>query len=144
MHLIEIYTSFFGKTHLLPLQKAHSHTIDTQTIRQEEEDQDPVIQNRYFLNVFVWIALTEMRRRRKALVVLVIRRLLTCAICIIALLGFLTVHIYVAPLNRLPRLHLNKHTTRVRNQSLISQEDFDIFFKTHDRFCHKARIVLQS
>ncbi|KAJ4916407.1 O-fucosyltransferase family protein [Raphanus sativus] len=55
-----------------------------------------------------------MRRRRKALVVLVIRRLLTCAICIIALLGFLTVHIYVAPLNRLPRLHLNKHTTRQR------------------------------
>ncbi|WZZ16916.1 hypothetical protein YC2023_110005 [Brassica napus] len=53
-----------------------------------------------------------MRRRKKTLVVVVIRRLLTCAICIIALLGFLTVHIYVAPLNRLPRLHLSKYTTR--------------------------------
>ncbi|CAH2033620.1 unnamed protein product [Thlaspi arvense] len=50
-----------------------------------------------------------MRRRRKAVVVAVIRRALTCAICAIALLGFLTVHIYVAPLNRLPRLHLNNH-----------------------------------
>lgn len=82
---------------------------------------------RYFLNVYVWIVLREMRRRKKTLVVVVIRRLLTCAIVIIALLGFLTVHIYVAPLNRLPRLHLNKHTTRVRNQSLFSKEDFDIF-----------------
>ncbi|KAF3605819.1 hypothetical protein DY000_02046177 [Brassica cretica] len=59
------------------------------------------------------IVLREMRRRKKTLVVVVIRRLLTCAICIIALLGFLTVHIYVAPLNRLPRLHLSKYTTRV-------------------------------
>lgn len=94
-----------------------------------KHNQDPVIQNRCFLNVFVCIALTEMRRRRKALVVLVIRRLLTCAICIIALLGFLTVHIYVAPLNRLPRLHLNKHTSGVRNQSLFSSRRFRYFFK---------------
>ncbi|CAH8306706.1 unnamed protein product [Eruca vesicaria subsp. sativa] len=55
-----------------------------------------------------------MRRRRKTLLVVVIRRLLTCAICVIALLGFLTIHIYVAPLNRLPRLHLNKYTTTSR------------------------------
>ncbi|WZZ58479.1 hypothetical protein YC2023_058586 [Brassica napus] len=62
-----------------------------------------------------------MRRRKKTLVVVVIRRLLTCAICIIALLGFLTVHIYVAPLNRLPRLHLSKYTTRQRGH--ISYEN---------------------
>ena len=81
-----------------------------------------------------------MRRRKKTLVVVVIRRLLTCAICIIALLGFLTVHIYVAPLNRLPRLHLSKYTTRVRNLSLFSHEYF-LKEKKIDRFCFEARIV---
>ncbi|KAL1224488.1 O-fucosyltransferase 7 [Cardamine amara subsp. amara] len=52
-----------------------------------------------------------MRRRRKAVVLVVIRRMLICAICVMTLLGFLFVHIYVAPLNRLPRLHLNHHNT---------------------------------
>ncbi|KAL1225809.1 O-fucosyltransferase 7 [Cardamine amara subsp. amara] len=50
-----------------------------------------------------------MRRRRKAVVLAVIRRMLISAICVMTLLGFLFVHIYVAPLNRLPRLHLNHH-----------------------------------
>ncbi|CAH8253212.1 unnamed protein product [Arabidopsis lyrata] len=55
-----------------------------------------------------------MRRRRKTVVVaVVIRRVLICAICVMTLLCFLTVHIYVAPFNRLPRrLHLNHHNTR--------------------------------
>ncbi|XP_010498714.1 PREDICTED: uncharacterized protein At1g04910-like [Camelina sativa] len=54
-----------------------------------------------------------MRRRRKTVVVaVVIRRVLICAICAMTLLGFLTVHYYVAPLNRLPRFHHSHHNTR--------------------------------
>ncbi|AAF18531.1 Similar to auxin-independent growth promoter [Arabidopsis thaliana] len=66
-----------------------------------------------------------MRRRRKTVVVaVVIRRVLIWAICVMTLLCFLTVHIYVAPFNRLPKLHLNHHNTRtneIQYQSSISE-----------------------
>ncbi|CAN8312936.1 unnamed protein product [Cochlearia groenlandica] len=66
-----------------------------------------------------------MRRRRKTVVAATIRRALTCAICAIALIGFISVNIYVSPLNSLPRRYLNRDNARkdeIQHQRLISEE----------------------
>ncbi|CAA7027250.1 unnamed protein product [Microthlaspi erraticum] len=64
-----------------------------------------------------------MRRRRKTVEVAVIRRLLTFAICAIALIGFLSVHIYVAPLHKLSRLHLKNHNRHTTHREDVTDDE---------------------